>query len=270
MSNESKRVIVRERYGSIARNSESCCGTSVVASKNESCCNGNDAVSISEAIGYTAEEIASLPDSADLGLGCGNPTALAEIRPGDTIVDLGSGGGIDCFLAAKRTGADGKVIGVDMTPDMLDRARENAARAGYENVEFRLGEIENLPMADSTVDLIISNCVINLSIDKKRVFEEAYRVLKPGGKLAVSDLTLNGELPDSIRELAAAYSACVGGAIDKGDYLGLMRDAGFESIEIVSENEFTSDLVVRNEEDEDIEIPAGVVVSVGIRAVKPE
>lgn len=272
MNNDTARATVREHYGSVARSGSSCCGSTDSDNDTDAggscCCGDSTAERISGEIGYSTDEMSVVPDGANLGLGCGNPTALAEIRAGDTVVDLGSGGGFDSFLAAQKTGSDGRVIGIDMTPDMLDRARTNAEKGGYTNVEFRLGEIEHLPIADSMVDLIISNCVINLSPEKQKVFGEAFRVLKPGGKVMVSDIVLRGEIPDELRKSAAAYSACIGGAIARDEYLEMMRSAGFKDVEVVTEQEYTSDLVVRVG-DEEIAIPPGTVMSAGIRATKP-
>ena len=231
-------------------------------------------------VGYSAEELAAIPEDANLGLGCGNPTALAELKPGQTVLDLGSGAGIDCFLAANKVGPTGRVIGVDMTPEMIDRARENARKNGSTNVEFRLGEIENLPVADNTVDVIISNCVINLSTDKPRVFREALRVLRPGGRLMVSDLALKKPLPAAIRESVEAYVACIAGALVKDDYLRAIREVGFEDVEVLSEKAFPAELVLGDslvaEVVEKLKIPHEVVLehvssvlSLGIKAVKP-
>ena len=210
------------------------------------------------AVGYSAEELQAIPEEARMGLGCGNPTALASLKEGEVVLDLGAGGGIDCFLAAVAVGETGRVIGVDMTPEMLHRARENARNGGYDNVEFRLGEIENLPLADSTVDAVISNCVVNLSPDKARVFKEAYRVLKPGGRVMVSDIVLTRELPEDIRNSLAAYAGCVAGASLKEDYLATIAKAGFENVEIVSEQSYGSG---------DME---SAILSVSVRAFKPE
>lgn len=219
---------VREAYGKVALGKvNSCCG-------NSSCC--NPAETISKAIGYSESDISAVPDGANLGLGCGNPTALANIKEGETILDLGSGAGFDCFLAANKVGVTGKVIGVDMTPEMLDKARSNAKKGGYTNVEFRLGEIENLPVADNTIDLIISNCVVNLSENKPRVISEAFRALKPGGRVMISDLVLDGELPANIREMVAAYVGCFSGAISKNDYVNIMNNAGFKDVQVVEES----------------------------------
>ena len=192
-------------------------------------------------VGYSAEELQAIPEEARMGLGCGNPTAMASLKEGEVVLDLGAGGGIDCFLASVAVGKAGKVIGVDMTPEMLQRARDNARKGGYDNVEFRLGEIENLPVADSTVDAIISNCVINLSPDKEKVFQEAFRVLKPGGRLMVSDMVLVSELPDSIKNSAAAYIGCLAGAIMKDKYIDAIKAAGFKQVNIISETSSPTD-----------------------------
>jgi arsenite methyltransferase len=230
MENDIKQN-VRKAYGKIARESDSCCGSS------GSCCGSNRSQqSASKMVGYTDEELKAIPEGADLGLGCGNPVALATLKEGETVLDLGSGPGMDCFLAASRVGKTGRVIGVDMTPDMLDRARRNAAKGDYSNVEFRLGEIENLPVADNKVDVVISNCVINLCPDKKRVFGEIYRVLKPGGRLMVSDIVLNKELPESLKNSVEAYASCIGGAALKNDYLQVIKAAGFRDINVVDES----------------------------------
>jgi len=196
---------------------------------------------VSKAIGYTDEELASAPEGANLGLGCGNPTALASLVEGETVLDLGSGAGFDCFLAAQKVGDTGKVIGVDMTPEMIEKARKNAQMSNCANVEFRLGEIENLPVADNSVDVIISNCVINLSPDKERVFRDAFRVLKPGGRLMVSDIVLLKALPDFIRESVAAYVGCIAGAMLKDDYLAAIGKAGFQDVKILEETVFPVD-----------------------------
>jgi len=191
-------------------------------------------------LGYTENDLKDIPDGANLALGCGNPTAHASIKEGETVLDLGSGGGLDCFIAANKVGKTGRVIGVDMTPAMLSRARENASKGNYNNVEFRLGEIENLPVADNSVDLIISNCVINLSPDKQQVFNEAFRVLKPEGRLMVSDIVLLKELPEVIRKDAQAYASCIGGAIMKDQYLGAIKKAGFKDVEIIEQSNFST------------------------------
>ena len=228
--NEIKKI-VRDRYGKIASYS-SCCSPTAELKAASSCCGPTE--SINE-MGYSIEELKNLPEGANLGLGCGNPTASADLKEGEVVLDLGSGAGIDCFLAANKVGESGKVIGVDMTYQMLDKARENAIKGKYENVEFRLGEIENLPVADNTVDVIISNCVINLSTDKRKVYQEAYRVLKPGGRIIVSDIVLYEELPDSIKQSVGAYAGCVAGAMLKDDYLAVIKDVGFNLDEVTEE-----------------------------------
>jgi ubiquinone/menaquinone biosynthesis C-methylase UbiE len=226
---EKVRKIVRERYGKIAKAEKCGCG----------CGSGSN---ISESIGYSRQELNSVPEGADLSLGCGNPVALASLKEGETVVDLGSGGGLDCFLAAKKVGAKGRVIGVDMTAEMLDKARANAKKGGYKNVEFRLGEIENLPVADSAADVVISNCVINLSPDKQRVFDEAYRVLKPKGRLMVSDMVLLEALPDAVKRSVEAYTGCIAGAEKKDEYLEQIRRAGFREVEVVEETHLPSEM----------------------------
>ncbi len=196
---------------------------------------------ISKKIGYNDEELETVPEGANLGLGCGNPVVLASLREGEIVLDLGSGAGFDCFLAAKKVGEAGQVIGVDMTPEMIDKARENARKGDYGNVEFRLGEIENLPVADNFVDAIISNCVINLSPDKRRVFNEAFRVLKSGGRLMVTDMVLLRELPESVKGSIAAYVGCLSGAILKQEYLGGIDMAGFQDVRIIGESSLSLD-----------------------------
>jgi SAM-dependent methyltransferase len=229
---DSIRRSVREGYADVARGSGSCCGSS------GGCCGSAAAEEVSRRIGYSDEEIAATPRGANLGLGCGNPVALAALKPGDIVLDLGSGGGFDCFLAAPRVGPQGRVIGVDMTPEMLERARANAKTTRLTNVEFRLGEIEHLPVADNSVDVVISNCVINLSPDKPQVFAEAFRVLKPGGRLMVSDIVLAAPLPAALLKSAAAYIGCVSGASLKADYLAMIAAAGFADVKIESEDRF--------------------------------
>jgi arsenite methyltransferase len=230
---------VRANYAAVAKKGASCCSPGAA-----SCCSRNDAQASSEAVGYSAQDMASVPDGANLGLGCGNPVALASLKEGEVVLDLGSGAGFDCFLAAKRVGVNGRVIGVDMTPEMLDAARDNARKGDYKNVEFRLGEIENLPVADHSVDAIISNCVINLSVDKARVFAEAFRVLKPGGRMMVSDIVLLRELPEFIRDSVSAYVGCISGAMLKNDYLTAIERAGFKDVTVVEETVFPVDLVL--------------------------
>jgi SAM-dependent methyltransferase len=247
MKKEEIQKIVRERYGNIAiqPGSSCCCGPS---SEGNSCCgtNTNPATAVGKRIGYSNEEINRVPEGANLGLGCGNPVALASLRDGETVLDLGSGAGFDCFLVSSKVGPKGKVIGIDMTAEMLDKARENARKGGYTNVEFRLGEIENLPVADDSIDAIISNCVINLSSDKQRVFDEAFRVLKPGGRLMVSDVVILKDLPENIRNSTGAYTGCVAGAMKKEDYLEAIEKSGFDSVEVVEQSYFPLDCVVND------------------------
>ena len=274
MKDEEIRKAVRERYARTASRQRSsgststagCCGPEKAAS-TASCCGPQETASVasccspqdtvSKAIGYSDEQLGAIPEEANLGLGCGNPTALASLREGEVVLDLGSGGGIDCFLAANAVGKNGRVIGVDMTPEMLQRARGHAGEGGYQNVEFRLGEIENLPVADNSVDAVISNCVINLSPNKDRVFKEAYRTLKPGGRLMVSDIVLLQELPESIKSSIEAYVGCVAGASRKEEYLATIASVGFREVEIVSEVSSGMGQL------------AGSIASINVRAVKP-
>jgi len=228
------RKVVRSRYGKIAG---SVRGTASSGSEPSSCCSepsccSGSAPGLSERMGYTAEDLASVPDGANMGLGCGNPQAIAALREGEVVLDLGSGGGFDCFLSAARVGPNGRVIGVDMTPEMVDKARANAVRSGLKNVEFRLGEIEHLPVPDASVDVVISNCVINLSADKAAVMAETYRALRPGGRIAISDVVAIGEIPDAVREDPDLYSGCVAGAVRTEEYERLLLDAGFVDVGI--------------------------------------
>ncbi|KPL13230.1 arsenite S-adenosylmethyltransferase [candidate division WOR_3 bacterium SM1_77] len=223
MKDHEIKQIVRKSYAKAAKRT-SCCGPQ--PAKEGACC--GDAKS--KNIGYNVQELESVPEGSDLGLGCGNPVAIASLKTGETVLDLGAGAGFDCFLAAKKVGQNGKVIGVDMTPEMIDRARENAQKGDYDNVEFRLGEIEHLPVADNSVDAVISNCVINLAPNKYDVMKEVYRVLKPGGRVAISDLALRGELPIKIRNNMAAYVSCVAGAIHVDEYKKAVVSAGFRDV----------------------------------------
>ncbi len=277
MKEEEIKKAVREGYGKIAEKRSSCCAPAT------SCCGNQDFVQdISKRIGYSEEELKVVPEGANLGLGCGNPVALASLKPGEVVLDLGSGAGFDCFLAANQVGKTGKVIGVDMTAEMLDKSRENARKGDYENVEFRLGEIENLPVADDHADIIISNCVINLSPDKKRVFQEAFRVLKPGGRLMVSDIVLLKALPEEVKNSVAAYIGCLAGALSKKDYLGAIQEAGFQETRVIDEVTFPADLVANDPTIREIKIMKNLnmsrekarelaqsVVSIKVSAVKP-
>ena len=265
------RKTVREGYASIVKGENSCCDVT------SSCCGGSK--DISKSLGYSDEELKIIPEDANLGLGCGNPIMHAELNAGDTVLDLGSGAGMDCFLAAQKVGDSGKVIGVDMTPDMIEKAREIAETNNAGNVDFRLGEIEHLPVADSTVDCIISNCVINLSPEKEQVFKETFRVVKPGGKLVVSDIVLTKQLPESILKSSAAYIGCISGAVQKDEYLEMIRDAGFENVEILETVSFPIKLMVNdptvkaiikdsNIDEKEIENFAGAVESVKVRAFR--
>lgn len=233
MDKEQVHDVVRSGYAEVARKSGSCCGPT--AEQATGCCGSTSTDTNAETaslIGYSDEDITGAAAEGNLGLGCGNPTALASLKPGETVVDLGSGAGFDALLSAEKLGPEGRFIGVDMTPEMLERARTNAVNAGHaRTVEFREGLIENLPVASESVDVVISNCVINLSPDKAQVFREAHRILKPGGRVAVSDIILTEPLPEEVAMLAASWIACVGGASTEEEYLGYMRDAGFENIE---------------------------------------
>ncbi len=225
VKNEEIRQAVRETYGNIAQAGDGCgCG----------CGPENDLTpeAISVGLGYSNDDVATVPDGANMGLGCGNPQAIASLKTGETVLDLGSGGGFDCFLAARVVGKNGHVIGIDMTPEMIQKARKNAVTAGFNNVEFRLGEIENLPVADNSVDVIISNCVINLSPEKTKVFNDAYRVLKPGGRLAVSDIVATKPLPDDIKNDLALHAGCVAGTSDIDDIKNMLKKAGFTDIRV--------------------------------------
>ncbi len=274
MKDSKVRKFVRERYAGIARQGGSCCDTSAT------CGCGGTAEAVGRRIGYSAEDLRSAPEGANLGLGCGNPVALASIKEGETVLDLGAGGGFDCFLAARAVGPSGRVIGVDMTPEMVEKARENARRGGYGNVEFRLGEIENLPAADGCADAVISNCVINLSTAKARVFAEAYRVLKPGGRVMISDLVLSKELPKAVAASLAAHAGCIAGAVRKEEYIRLMKKAGFREVRVVEEARFGgkdsgieeyAGSVAKNFDisPEDVRKAAGAVLSVRVFGRKP-
>ena len=243
MDEKEIKEAVKAGYGMAAeKKANPCCETS------SSCCGGgmDQSKAVSVMVGYEPEELANLPEGAILGLGCGNPVAIAGLEEGETVLDLGSGAGIDCFLAASKVGPTGKVIGVDMTKEMLDLARRNAEESPYDNVEFREGEIEALPVDDDTVDVIISNCVINLSPDKPAVFREAFRVLKPGGRLMVSDIVLTGELPEDVKGDIYEYVSCIAGASMRDDYLRYIEEAGFSDVEVVEESSYSELDMVRS------------------------
>jgi len=235
-----QRQAVRERYARAVTERTACCGPS--------CCGGEDAATtqdISKAIGYSDEELGALPEDANLGLGCGNPTAIASLGEGMTVLDLGSGAGIDCFLASRQVGPTGKVIGVDMTPEMIERARANARSGGYDNVEFRLGEIEALPVADQSVDVVISNCVLNLSTDKARVLADVHRVLRPGGRVVISDMVADLPVPSILQGNLDAVSACL--PTLREHYLGQFREAGFGDARITEEKPYPASYILEDQ-----------------------
>ena len=275
MNEQETKKIVRAGYAKVAKQEGSCCGSS------PSCCGGADfAQAISKNIGYSAEELNAVPEGANLGLGCGNPVALASLKKGETVLDLGSGAGFDCFLAAGRVGERGRVIGIDMTPEMIEKARENAEKGDYRNVEFRLGEIERLPIVDGIVDAVISNCVINLSPNKKKVFAEVFRALKPGGRMMISDIVLLKELPDFIKNSVEAYIGCVSGAALKDEYLMAIKEAGFQDVKIMGETAFPMEFMANDptarEIEENLSIPrekiaeiANSIRSIKVHGVKP-
>ena len=230
---------VKEHYAGVARRAEAKSAASCCPPTTTSCCGPDTDENYAAKIGYTLEELSEIPDAAQMAsAGCGNPTALAGLKEGEVVLDLGSGGGIDVFIAAKKVGSTGKAIGVDMTQEMLDLANKNAEELGIKNVEFRKGDIEELPVDSGSIDVIISNCVINLAPDKDKVFREAYRVLKPGGRIMVSDIVTEGELPESIRNDPAAWAECISGALEVNDYLNKIRTAGFENVKVVDKRDF--------------------------------
>jgi len=274
MDNKEIKENVKKGYAKIAQSNGSCCSSS-------SCCSStNSAQDISRSIGYSDEEMNNVPEGANLGLGCGNPVAIASLKEGDVVLDLGSGAGFDAFLASAKVGTTGRVIGVDMTKEMVEKARINATKGNYKNVEFRFGEIENLPVDDNSIDVIISNCVINLSPDKEKVFRESFRVLKPGGRIMVSDIVLIKPLPKIIKDSVEAYVGCLAGASMKDEYLNYIKNEGFQSVEIISQtnypievmaNDITAQIVktapdIKKEDLNDVE---NSVASIKVRAVKP-
>ena len=230
MQEKKIREVVKGRYAQIAKQDQQSCCPSYAC--------GGGPLSQAEAIGYSREDLQRIPEQAVMGLGCGNPAAIGDLKEGEVVLDLGSGGGVDVFLAANKVGATGKAIGVDMTEEMVDKAEEIAKKYGYSNVEFRLGEMEKLPVEDESVDVIVSNCVINLSPDKSKVFQEAYRVLKYEGKLVVSDLVSEGALPAEIKSDPDTWACCIGGALEQWQYLEEIKKAGFKNVEVVSSREF--------------------------------
>jgi len=275
MKEEKVKKLVRNRYARVAKTNGSCCASNV------SCCSASSNEQVSSMIGYSQEEMNAVPEGSNLGLGCGNPTALASLKEGERVLDLGSGAGFDCFLAAKKVGEKGKVIGVDMTPEMLDKARANAKKGKYANVEFRLGEIENLPIADNSVDVIISNCVINLAPDKKRVFEEAFRVLAPKGRLMVSDIVLLNKLPAPIQDNVEAYAGCISGAELKETYLELIQKAGFRQVKVIEEKTYPLEYIISESTlkdaikiasmtEEEVKEAANTIVSMKVSATKSD
>lgn len=270
---EIKRA-VREGYARIAKKatsnyaSQSCCGCVDVPEE------------VCRRLGYTEEEIQAVPPESNLGLGCGNPVALASIRGDEIVLDMGSGAGFDCFLASTRVGPEGKVIGVDMTSEMVEKARANAKKGGYMNIDFRQGDLENMPVADKYVDVVISNCVINLVPSKDRAFKEAFRVLKPGGRLAVSDVVLLRDLPDFVKKSTKAYIGCLAGAIMKDDYLKIIKSAGFKDVMVVDETSFPIESLVSESagspiqdmprlSQEQLEDLSNSVSSIKVSAIKP-
>lgn len=252
MNEKEIKEAVKDRYSKIAAKEESI----------NSCCSCGPDLVIEQAksAGYSLEDLKSIPEDAVFGLGCGNPTALAELKEGETVLDLGSGGGIDVFLAANKVGNSGKVIGVDMTEEMVATATKNAEEGKYENVEFKLGEIENLPIENNSIDVIISNCVINLTPDKLVAYNEVFRVLKPGGRILVSDLVTEKEIPEDIKRSFQAWSDCIAGAMEKQLYLDTIKEAGFNDVEIIEQHYFTEPNM-----DERL---VGKIISIQIKATK--
>ena len=251
------KKIVRDGYAKAIKRGASCC------SAGSCCCGTGQAKEIGKKVGYSDSDMDVVPEGANLGFGCGNPVALASLKEGDVVLDLGSGAGFDAFLSAQRVGKTGRVIGVDMTPEMVAKAKENAKKGNHSNVEFRLGEIEKLPVGDDSIDVIISNCVINLSPDKETVFKEAYRVLKAGGRLMVSDLVLAKDLPKEIKDSVEAYVGCLAGAVKKNEYLELISIAGFQDVKVISESSYPVDAMFDN-----LKQAQDAVVSIKVSAIK--
>lgn len=272
MKNQKLKDAVKEGYSRVAKNAASCCSSG--------CCGSVKPQAISRKIGYTEGQMESVPEGSNLGLGCGNPVAIAGLKEGEMVLDLGCGAGFDCFLAAGAVGEKGRVIGVDMTEEMLERAAANARKGGYSNVEFRLGDIEALPVEESFVDVVISNCVINLVPDKKKAFREAFRVLKAGGRLMVSDIVLKKKLPDFVKESIEAYVGCLAGAISRERYLEAIAAAGFEEVRAIEESDFPLDCMTNDPtgqailkslagEEEEIKKVEGSISSLKVSARKP-
>ncbi len=263
---EETREMVRERYETIASDSQNCCGdVGIDTTDDGGCCDGTEGASGSERLGYDADDVASVAEGADLGLGCGNPKAFAGMTSGETVLDLGSGAGFDCFLAAQEVGSEGDVIGVDMTPEMVSKARENVAKNDADNVEFRLGEISHLPVADATIDVVISNCVVNLAPEKQLVFDDAFRVLKPGGRVAISDVVQTTPFPDDIKMDPDSLTGCVAGASTIENLEAMLDSAGFEAIEIAPKGE-SAEFISDWDADRDL---GEYIVSATIEARKP-
>ena len=248
------KMAVKEGYSRVARSGSSCC--------QSGCCGSAKPQQISRKIGYTEEQMEAVPEGSNLGLGCGNPVALAGLKEGETVLDLGSGAGFDCFLASRAVGEKGKVIGVDMTEEMLERAAANARKGGYSNVEFRRGEIEALPVEDGSVDAVISNCVINLVPNKDKAFREAFRVLRPGGRLMVSDIVIRRSLPDFVKQSIQTYVGCLAGAVSKERYLDAIARAGFEEIDVIGESDFPLDCMSND--------PTGQAILISLRGSPEE
>ena len=257
------RTVVRKKYGEVAKRDSSGCCTPI-----SSCCGESETSleHVGKLTGYSHNELRLAPEGSNMGLGCGNPQAIAALKPGETVLDLGSGGGFDCFLAAKQVGHTGKVIGVDMTPEMVSKARENARKGDYSNVEFRLGEIEHLPAADGCIDVIISNCVINLSPHKLEVFKEAFRILKPGGRLAISDVVATAQLPAEFKNDLDLLCACVSGAATVLEITEMLQEAGFQDIRIQTQDE-SRELISHWVPGKNVQ---DYIVSATIEAIKPK
>lgn len=276
MNNEKIKQNVKSGYADIVKHNSK---KSFLSNFLQCCSPKKIASDISKQNGYSQAELKSVPDNANLGIGCGNPTALASIKKGETILDLGSGAGFDCFLASRETGETGRVIGVDITPEMVLQAKKNAKRGNYKNVEFKIGEIENLPIENNSIDLIISNCVVNLSNQKDLVFREAFRVTKPNGRIMISDIILLNDLPDYVKNSVEGHIACLAGAVRKEQYIDAISKAGFENISIDKQASFPIELMLNdpiankivrenNLSEKEIKSISNSIASISIRAVK--